>query len=211
MNNDRSRSMFITFMYESGIHKPMNNVQAIFLYHKNHSMNGIHAIPVLMKGATNKVDNLKILDYHNFRTYLPKLCRLRPIIGSTLWSKEFWQSASCQNVPIRMFHLELFPRLEKRRGGGSKMRQASLPKVLQAKLLWLWLKGEWLLLSYPLTQSFSTRYLTPPATSKAVERLFSAAGLIMDARRNKLSPKFVDKLLFLREAYLLDICKLSWK
>ena len=26
--------MFITFIYESGIHKPMNNVQAIFLYHK---------------------------------------------------------------------------------------------------------------------------------------------------------------------------------
>ena len=47
---------------------------------------------------------------------------------------------------------------------------------------------------------FSFRYLTPPATSTAVERLFSAAGLIMDAKRNKLSPAFVDKLLFLREA-----------
>ena len=203
-----------------GFINPWTMFKLFFCIIKNHSMNGIHAIPVLMKGAvqpppeffyTNKVDYLKTLDYHNFRTYLPKLCRLRPIIGSTLWSKEFWQSASCQDVPIRMFHLELFPRLEKRRGGGSKMRQASLPKVLQAKLLWLWLKGEWLLLPYPWTQSFSTRYLTPPATSKAVERLFSAAGLIMDARRNKLSPKFVDKLLFLREAYLLDICKLSWK
>ena len=56
-----------------------------------------------------------------------------------------------------------------------------------------------------------TRYLTPPATSTAVERLFSAAGLIMDAKRNKLSPAFVDKLLFLREAHLLGICKLDWK
>ena len=62
-----------------------------------------------------------------------------------------------------------------------------------------------------LTQSFSNRYLTPPATSTAVERLFSAAGLIMDAKRNKLSPTFVDKLLFLREAHLLGICKLDWK
>ena len=48
--------------------------------------------------------------------------------------------------------------------------------------------------------SLITRYLTPPATSTAVERLFSAAGLIMDAKRNKLSPAFVDKLLFLHEA-----------
>ena len=69
----------------------------------------------------------------------------------------------------------------------------------------------WLLLSFPLIQSFITRYLTPPATSMAVERLFSAAGLIMDAKRNKLSPAFVDKLLFLREAHLLGICKLDWK
>ena len=55
------------------------------------------------------------------------------------------------------------------------------------------------------------RYLTPPATSTAVERLFSAAGMIMEARRNKLSPKYVDKLLFLREAYLLGICEMNWK
>ena len=58
---------------------------------------------------------------------------------------------------------------------------------------------------------FSLRYLTPPATSTAVERLFSAAGMIMEAKRNKLAPKYVDKLLFLREAYLLGICQLKWK
>ena len=50
-----------------------------------------------------------------------------------------------------------------------------------------------------------------PATSTAVERLFSAAGLIMHSKRNKLSPAFVDKLLFLCEAHLLGICKLDWK
>ena len=65
--------------------------------------------------------------------------------------------------------------------------------------------------SFPLNQFFSIRYLTPPATSTAVERLFSAAGLIMEAKRNRLCPKFVDKLLFLREAHLLGICKLDWQ
>ena len=90
------------------------------------------------------------------------------------------------------------------------MRQHSLHRVLQAKLLWPWPKGEYDCCC-PLIQPFSTRYLTPPATSTAVERLFSAAGLIMDAKRNKLSPTFVDKLLFLREAHLLGICKLDWK
>ena len=94
--------------------------------------------------------------------------------------------------------------------GGNKMRPHSLQRVRQAKLLCLWPKGEYGCCC-SLTQSFSNRYLTPPATSTAVERLFSAAGLIMDAKRNRLSPTFVDKLLFLREAHLLGICNLSWK
>ena len=64
---------------------------------------------------------------------------------------------------------------------------------------------------YLYKKTFSNRYLTPPATSTAVERLFSAAGMIMEAKRNKLLPKYVDKLLFLREAYLLGICKMNWK
>ena len=104
---------------------------------------------------------------------------------------------------------------------------ARLPRVLQAKLLLLLPRGEygthhqrkfWLYLglpvgggSFPLNQFFSIRYLTPPATSTAVERLFSAAGLIMEAKRNRLCPEFVDKFLFLREAHLLGICKLDWQ
>ena len=55
-----------------------------------------------------------------------------------------------------------------------------------------------------------TRYLTPPATSTAVERLFSAAGLVMEAKRNRLCPDKLDMLLFLREAFLLATCKLEW-
>ena len=111
--------------------------------------------------------------------------------------------------------------------GGSRMRQPILPRVLQAKLLLLLPRGEygthhqrkfWLYLgiarwggAFPLNQFFSIRYLTPPVTSTAVERLFSAAGLIMEAKRNRLCPEFVDKFLFLREAHLLGICKLDWQ
>lgn len=54
------------------------------------------------------------------------------------------------------------------------------------------------------------RYLTPPATSTCVERLFSAAGLIMDVKRNRLSPARLNNLLFLRENFLLGICGLQW-
>ena len=49
------------------------------------------------------------------------------------------------------------------------------------------------LYSYFYKKPFSNRYLTPSATSTAVERLFSAAGMIMEAKRNKLSPMYVDK------------------
>ena len=59
-------------------------------------------------------------------------------------------------------------------------------------------------------QFVSPRYLTPPSTSTCVERLFSAAGLIMEARRNRLSPERLNALLFLRENFLLMACKLVW-
>lgn len=52
--------------------------------------------------------------------------------------------------------------------------------------------------------------MTPPATSTAVERLFSAAGLIMEAKRNRLCPDTLDHILFLREAFLLGTCSLQW-
>ena len=43
------------------------------------------------------------------------------------------------------------------------------------------------------------KYLTPPATSTEVERLFSVAGNILSDERNSLKPENVDKLLFLKE------------
>ena len=45
----------------------------------------------------------------------------------------------------------------------------------------------------------------------AVERLFAAAGLILDAKRSKLDPAWVDHILFLREVFLLGTCKLDWE
>ena len=54
------------------------------------------------------------------------------------------------------------------------------------------------------------RMLTAPATSTAVERLFSAAGLVMEAKRNRLSPDTLDKLLFVREGFMLGIVNLDW-
>ena len=54
------------------------------------------------------------------------------------------------------------------------------------------------------------KYLTPPATSTAVERLFSAAGLIMEAKQNRLCPDKLNQLLFVREGFLLGVIKLEW-
>lgn len=54
------------------------------------------------------------------------------------------------------------------------------------------------------------KLLTAPATSTAVERLFSAAGLIMEAKRNRLSPDTLDEMLFVREAFMLGLVNLDW-
>ena len=65
----------------------------------------------------------------------------------------------------------------------------------------------------PVGQALLTivkKYLTPPATSTSVERLFSAAGLIMEAKRNCLCPDKLNQLLFVREEFLLGVIKLEW-
>ena len=65
----------------------------------------------------------------------------------------------------------------------------------------------------PVGQALLTivkKYLTPPATSTSVERLFSAAGLIMEAKRNCLCPDKLNQLLFVREGFLLGVIKLEW-
>ena len=47
------------------------------------------------------------------------------------------------------------------------------------------------------------KYLTPPATSTDVERLFSTAGDILTKERNRLLPENLDKLLFCKENFPL--------
>ena len=64
----------------------------------------------------------------------------------------------------------------------------------------------------PVGQALLTivkKYRTPPATSTSVERLFSAAGLIMEAKRNRLCPDKLNQLLFVREGFLLGVIKLE--
>ena len=54
------------------------------------------------------------------------------------------------------------------------------------------------------------RLLTPPATSTNVERLFSYAGLISDARQKNLLPERLERILFLRENLYMLSFKLEW-
>ena len=53
------------------------------------------------------------------------------------------------------------------------------------------------------------KYLNPPPTSTNCERLFSAAGQIMDEKRAQLKPGNLDKILFLRENLIVNNLKLD--
>ena len=50
-----------------------------------------------------------------------------------------------------------------------------------------------------LASNLAAHYLTPPATSVDVERLFSTAGDILTPERDRLCPETAEKVLFLRE------------
>jgi hypothetical protein len=52
---------------------------------------------------------------------------------------------------------------------------------------------------YPRLSVLASKYMTVPATSVPSERVFSAAGLVVNRLRSRLSPEHVDMLLFLRK------------
>ena len=53
---------------------------------------------------------------------------------------------------------------------------------------------------FPRLQQLAKRFLCIPATSAASERCFSAAGRVIEARRNRLNPGTVDAILYLHSA-----------
>ena len=66
----------------------------------------------------------------------------------------------------------------------------------------VWEKEESSILSKPLKEAFLKVLkcmLTPPATSTAVEQLFSRAGLLLEEHRNSMDPDRFNRMLFKRE------------
>ena len=52
------------------------------------------------------------------------------------------------------------------------------------------------ILPYPVLSKLARKYLSIPASSASVERLFSVCGAIIHARRARLSANTVEALLF---------------
>ena len=70
-----------------------------------------------------------------------------------------------------------------------------------------WEKEEPSMLGNPVKEAFLKvvkRVLTPPATSTAVEQLFSRAGLLLEEHRSSMDPDRVNRMLFNRENFLLN-------
>ena len=71
------------------------------------------------------------------------------------------------------------------------------PKSVHSPILKWWKEHAAL---FPYLSQVARRYLAMPATSASVERLFSVAGQVVTAKRNRLHPSSVTLLVFLHEA-----------
>jgi hypothetical protein len=56
-------------------------------------------------------------------------------------------------------------------------------------------------IAYPELWRVALRYLSIPATTASVERLFSLAGAIVSSKRTKLSPEMIEVLATLHSVY----------
>jgi len=76
---------------------------------------------------------------------------------------------------------------------------------------------EYLLTSYtkkfPRLKRLARKILSIPATSSGTERLFSYSGIILNSRRQRLSPDQIDNMLIIRSArkILPNIKQVDWK
>lgn len=58
--------------------------------------------------------------------------------------------------------------------------------------------------NFPLLSSLARQLHSIPATTAAVERVFSGGGLVVNERRTNLGPSQLDNILFLRSVLLKD-------
>ena len=56
---------------------------------------------------------------------------------------------------------------------------------------------------FPQLSILARKYLAPPPTSVASERLFSTAGDIYDEKRNRLAPERAEALMFVKKNFPL--------
>lgn len=69
-----------------------------------------------------------------------------------------------------------------------------------------WRKNE---LKFPTIAHVARRVLSVPATSVPSERIFSAAGLLINKLRNRLSSSLVDNIIFLNKNKVQHLCEIE--
>ena len=78
--------------------------------------------------------------------------------------------------------------------------EADLPsEIVNENPLQFW-SSELASSKFPVLKSFARKLFSIPATSSGTERLFSYSGIILNNRRQRLSPDQVDNMLVIRSA-----------
>ncbi len=78
--------------------------------------------------------------------------------------------------------------------------EADFPSsIVQENPLQFW-SSDLATVKFPLLKSLARKILSIPATSSGTERLFSLSGIILNNRRQRLSPDQVDNMLVIKSA-----------